>query len=265
MKKKVATKKNTSPQKSNNYKFLWLIILLILAPLIGYIIYKYKKDTESKFVFYKAFGIKMPTNYSIHGIDVSKFQNTIYWPSVKKMKVDDITIKFAFIKATEGSFTSDEMFDRNWKLCRDNKIVRGGYHYFIPSRDGKQQAENFIKKVQLLPGDLPPVVDIEQDNNLPKSIIQQRLKECLHQLELHYKTKPIIYSNADFYETNLGEAFSKYPLWVAHYQQLYEPNINRDFIFWQHNEKATISGITSKVDCNVFNGSSSDFEKLLVE
>jgi lysozyme len=39
-------------------------------------------------------------------------------------------------------------------------MLRGAYHFFIGSKDGKMQAENFINKVELEPGDLPPVLDV---------------------------------------------------------------------------------------------------------
>jgi len=36
----------------------------------------------------------MPVNYSIHGIDVSKYQDVVNWQSVKNMRVQDISISF---------------------------------------------------------------------------------------------------------------------------------------------------------------------------
>jgi lysozyme len=66
------------------------------------------------------------------------------------------------MKATEGITMVDPYFKRNWKNCRQMHLPRGAYHYYLANKSGAGQAKNFIKTVQLNPGDLPPVVDIEQ-------------------------------------------------------------------------------------------------------
>ena len=68
---------------------------------------------------YTAFGIEIPVAYSIHGIDVSKYQDQIDWGSVKDMKVGDVQMSFAFIKATEGLGNEDNYFKRNWKKAKE--------------------------------------------------------------------------------------------------------------------------------------------------
>lgn len=69
---------------------------------------------------------------------------------------------FALIKATEGLSFVDWQYGRNWRNAKKAGMPRGAYHYFIPTLSGKQQAEHFIRTVQLEKGDLPPVLDIEE-------------------------------------------------------------------------------------------------------
>ena len=95
--------------------------------------------------------------------------------------------------------------------------------------------------------------------------MQQRVEDWLQLVEKKYKVKPIIYTNVDFYKTFLSGKFDDYPLWVAHYLVKDKPRINRDWIFWQHNEKGHVNGIRSFVDFNVFNGDSLAFKKLLMK
>lgn len=220
---------------------------------------------KAKFVKYDAFGILMPESFLIHGIDVSRYQQTIAWDAVKEMKVKKIQLGFAFIKATEGINNLDPQFRRNWRRSKKEGMIRGAYHFFIASKDGRLQAENYIKHVGLEKNDLPPVVDIEQVNGTSISVLKKELKECLDILENHYKIKPVIYTNVDFYIKKLGEEFDEYPLWVAHYFQYNEPRINRNWTFWQHSEDGIVNGILSKVDFNVFNGDSVEFRKLLID
>jgi GH25 family lysozyme M1 (1,4-beta-N-acetylmuramidase) len=52
-------------------------------------------------------------------------------------------------------------FAGNWEDAHEHHIFCGAYHYFLPDKDAKKQAENFISSVTLHQGDLPPVIDIE--------------------------------------------------------------------------------------------------------
>jgi lysozyme len=239
--------------------------LIIMALLAAITLYLKQRYFNPPFVHYKEFGIDLPTNYDIHGIDVSRYQQDIDWKLVKEMQVKKINIGFAFIKATEGTSYVDEQFKENMESAKEAGMARGAYHFFIPSRSGKLQAANFIDIVKLKKGDLPPVLDVEQANGVAVADMQQRIAEWLTIVEKKYNVKPIIYSNADFYKTYLAGKFDDYPLWVAHYLVKDKPRINRNWLFWQHSERGQVSGIRTNVDFNVFNGDSSDFKDLLID
>jgi lysozyme len=181
------------------------------------------------------------------------------------MEVKKVKIKFAFIKATEGIGRIDENFRRNWFNAQKAGVARGAYHFFISSKSGKAQAENFIETVRLQKGDLPPVLDIEQTNGASITDLQQRVSDWLQMVEKKYRVKPVIYTNADFYKTFLSGRFDDYPLWVAHYLVKDKPRISRNWTFWQHNETGHVNGINSFVDFNVFNGDSTAFLNMLVK
>ena len=239
-----------------------LVLLLILAFTV---FYQQRTVRKKKFIRYPEFGIDIPEHYGIHGIDVSKYQDIIAWDEVKAMKVKDVKLGFAFIKATEGIGNSDPHFKRNWKKSKDNGVIRGAYHFFIASKDGRLQAENFIDEVELEPGDLPPVLDVEQLNGATAEQLKTEIKKWLDIVEFHYHVKPIIYTNVDFYKRNLGKTFDDYPLWLAHYYQPEKPRISRSWVFWQHSDQGRVNGIAGKVDFNVFNGDSTEFRKLLID
>jgi len=236
-----------------------------MVSVLGMVIYEWWQARRTSFIKYDAFGIEIPTNYDIHGIDVSKYQDRINWESVKQMNVEDIQISFAFIKATEGNNNRDIYFKRNWKQCKDVMLARGAYHFFVGTKNGKSQAENFIKLVDLETGDLPPVLDVEKTHGVSGDKLRQRVKEWLITVENHYGIRPIIYTNVDFYKYYLKDEFDDYPLWVAHYLQKEKPRIYRDWHFWQYSELGRVNGIHSKVDFNVFNGDSTEFKSLLIQ
>ena len=239
------------------------LIYLTSAVLAVYLITTYVN--RPKFVHYPAFGIPIPVNYSIHGIDVSHHQAAINWGDVKNMQDQNLKIGFVFIKATEGLSGVDNTFRRNWFKAKEAKLPRGAYHYFIASKSGKAQAENFIDNVILQKGDLPPVLDIEKTFGISEQELQQRAKDWLLAIEKQYKVKPIIYTNVDFYENFLAGSFDDYPLWVAHYLVKDKPRIKRNWQFWQHNETGRVNGVDAYVDFNVFNGDSTMFKKILLK
>ncbi len=243
----------------------WLILFILLASF-GLATYLFNRFyNRPAFVHYPAFAIDMPSRYNIHGIDVSRYQKTIGWKLVKEMEVKDIRIGFAFMKATEGVANLDPQFRRNWVQAKKAGIPRGAYHFFIASKSGKAQAENFLENVDLQPGDLPPVLDIEQTNGASVTDLQQRVEDWLKVVQKKYNTKPIIYTNVAFYETFLADRFHDYPLWVAHYLVKDKPRIKRPWHFWQHSEKGRANGINAFVDFNVFNGDSAAFEAMLLQ
>jgi lysozyme len=238
-----------------------ILLIIVVVVVVGY---DWWLSRKSRFVRYPAFGIPIPENYSIHGIDVSKYQQIISWDAVKGMKVKNVQLGFVFIKATEGIENTDPQFKRNWKKSRQAGMIRGAYHFFLATKDGRAQAENFISEVDLEKGDLPPVVDIEQTYGVSTTILKKELKEWLDIVENHYGIKPIIYTGVDFYSRHLGKEFNAYPLWAAHYYQYTTPRIDRNWDFWQHSEEGRVNGILSKVDFNVFNGDSVQFRNILL-
>lgn len=255
--------------KAKTKKSRWRYVPFIIAgALCFYIIAVYLlreyAENSAKFTMYPGFGIELPSDYAIHGIDISTFQQTVYWPAVTSMQVKDVKLGFVFIKATEGLLNTDRQFKRNWQKAKEQQITRGAYHFFLATKDGKAQANNFIKRVKLEPGDLPPVLDIEQLYGVAPAVMRQRIKVWLQTVEAAYHVKPIIYSSADFYNRYLGKEFNHYPLWVAHYFEQKQPRVNRDWQFWQHSSIGHVNGIKASVDFNVFNGDSAELQEMLI-
>lgn len=198
------------------------------------------------------------------GLDVSEFQGNIDWTLVKTIE-NDYPLEFVFIRATAGNDREDGRFAANWLGAKENKIIRGAYHYYRPNENSLEQAELFIKTVKLQKGDLPPVLDIEK---LPKEQSLKNMKLGLNRwlkaIEAHYKVKPIIYTSEKYYDDFLKEEFSDYLFWIANYN-FYREKIANDWLFWQFTEKANIPGIKGNVDVNIYNGDLEQLRFIVVE
>ena len=202
----------------------------------------------------KGYGVCLPLNYKVHGIDVSHHQGHIDWDAVSATNNQQPPIRFAIMKATEGGDYKDRRFAENFSRSREAGLIRGAYHFYNPNTDPIRQADFFISQVKLEKGDLAPVLDIERKPH-DKVKLQADLKKFLDRLERHYGIKPIIYTSYK-YKTRYLDApeFAAYPLWIAHYY-VSALSYEGSWQFWQHTDYGTVPGIDNTVDLNVFNGS----------
>jgi lysozyme len=198
------------------------------------------------------------------GIDVSEFQGNVDWEEVEILE-EKYPVQFVFIRATAGNDRVDRQFKQNWKGAKENKIMRGAYHYYRPNENSIEQANLFIKTVKLQKGDLPPVLDIERlPKNQPLDSLKKGLKRWLNKVEEHYKVRPIIYTGERYYGDFLKEEFSEYLFWIANYN-FYREKIEDDWLFWQFTEKASLPGIKHRVDVNIYNGDLEQLQFITVE
>lgn len=198
------------------------------------------------------------------GIDVSEFQGKVDWDEVEILD-EKYPVQFVFIRATAGNDRVDRQFKKNWEGARENKIIRGAYHYYRPNENSIEQADLFIKTVKLQKGDLPPVLDIEKlPKNQPLDSLKKGLKRWLTKVEKHYQVRPIIYSGERYYSDFLKEEFGEYLFWIANYN-FYREKIEDDWLFWQFTEKASLPGIKHRVDVNIYNGDLEQLQFITVE
>ena len=281
VKRKRPTGKRTTRKKKNKKGLsptikiaLAGLLLILLSPLYyGYVLSAFTSvwrgivdfGQDPNYRTYRSFNIPVPTKYSIHGIDVSSYQGKIDWKKVKEMREDELRIRFAFIKATEGLMHVDPYFQRNWREAPKAGVICGAYHYFKPAKSGLWQAKFFLQNGKPEKGDFPPVVDVEELNGVSPAAMRAELKAFVKHIEKQTGIKPIIYTGISFFNDYLKEDFSDYPLWIAHY---YKPELKvskeTQWKFWQHSDIATIDGINHATDMNVFNGDSSTFESLII-
>jgi len=212
----------------------------------------------------KAYGICMPYGYQVHGIDISHYQGKIDWKMLTQTRQGQFPIHFVFMKSTEGGDFSDKNFVTNFDSAKAYGFIRGAYHFYNPKTDPIKQADFFINSVKLEAGDLPPVLDIEKKSRDMK-ILQKDLKVWLRKVENHYGVKPIIYASYKFKTRYLNDSvFNSYPYWIAHYY-VDSVKYEGDWKFWQHTDVGTLPGISEQVDLNIFNGSLSDLDSLLIK
>lgn len=178
------------------------------------------------------------------GIDVSKYQGTINWTKVAK----DSTIKFVYIKATEGASIQDPMYRTNITKARKAGLLVGSYHLYSSKTTAYQQMANIRKMVKKSEQDLVPVLDIEGHHS--GRLYMDRVDKLLELMESEYGVKPMIYTSERLYKTHFaGKKYAKYHIFIANYRSY--PTTR--FTLWQYTEKGHVSGISGYVDISKFN------------
>lgn len=231
----------------------WLVLGGIVV-LVSLGVWWMSHRNENEWTYVRPFGIRLPLRYAVHGIDVSHHNARIDWDQLKKAQGGSVRIDFVYIKATEGATHADREFTRNWSEARRVAMRRGAYHFYNPRVLSTRQAEHFIKRVKLLRGDLPPVLDLEIEAGKPPEIILKGVANWLDLVEKHYGLRPVIYTNAHFYQKYIVGNFDEYPLWLAGYSRARLDDLaeSTNVLFWQHSEKGYVKGIRGFVDFNVF-------------
>ncbi len=206
--------------------------------------------------------------YEVRGVDVSEYQGEVDWDRIK-----DQGISFAFIKATEGSKSKDEYFDRNFEKLKNMDMLLGVYHFFSFETEGEEQAQNYINTVGHIENDdsiFIPIIDIEYYSYYKKAKpykewIIEELQTMLDDLENTYRIKPMIYTTMGFYDDYINGNFSDYDIWIR--DIVTKPNLeNRDWRFWQYTGKGRLDGYSGEekfIDLNVFNGTKEDFDSFV--
>jgi lysozyme len=203
----------------------------------------------------------------IKGIDVSSYQGVINFTDVANSGV-----VFAICRASHG-ITNDTTFSANWSGFKAAKVIRGAYHYFIPTDDVQAQIDGFVKAVgPLQPGDLPPALDLEDPAAWASIAQADRLPLVLTWLQgvqAALGIQPVIYCDLNFIAQVFGgnaTALGAYGLWIAHYSSTDAtpaiPSTWAAWLIWQWSDTTSVPGITGNVDGDRFNGTLADLVNL---
>lgn len=206
------------------------------------------------------FNMPSAKKYPVRGVDASHYQGSIDWDVIAQQG-----IMFAFIKATEGSGTTDECFAENWKNARKAGLYVGAYHFFSFDSSAETQAANFIAAVPDDAEALPPVIDLEfyRSDNLPDvNAVRESLRILLARFQGIYGKKPIIYTTKKCWETYLRDSGLDYTLWIRSIFTSPSAEFSPQWTFWQYNPRGRLEGYSGgdvSIDLNIFRGSPEAF------
>ncbi|WP_018157230.1 lysozyme [Demetria terragena] len=193
---------------------------------------------------------------SVEGIDVSKWQGNVDWKAQW-----GLGHRFAYVKATEGTYNKSATFAQQYNGSHDVGMIRGAYHFANPTdSSGSVQADYFVKNGGGWSSDgktLPGVLDIEwnpYEGNDCWDMSASAMVSWIKSFTARYKTltgrDAVIYTNTNWWKqcTGNSSAFAKNPLWIARYNSTVGtlPAGWSTYTFWQYTD--------TPMDQDVFNG-----------
>jgi GH25 family lysozyme M1 (1,4-beta-N-acetylmuramidase) len=205
-----------------------------------------------------------PAEAGALGVDVADYQHpggaAIDWSQVAAAGY-----KFAFVKATEGDYYANPYYASDLAQAKAAGLYAAGYHFAVPNvSDGASQADYAVGTSGYTADGrtLPPALDIEYNPYGPEcyglSATQMAGWISAFTAEEQRLTgqRTVIYTTADWWDTCTGgsTAFSADPLWVAAYRDGSPPMPAGwgSWTFWQYTSRATIPGISGRVDVSYF-------------
>ncbi|MEZ4449353.1 MAG: GH25 family lysozyme [Nannocystaceae bacterium] len=199
---------------------------------------------------------------TVPGIDVSAWQGVIDWQAVA-----DSGVRFAVIRISDGTQYLDKYFDANWAEAQAAGLIVSAYQFFRPGQDAIAQAQLFLDTMGPLgPGILVPVLDVEDNDDLPPDAVAAQVAAWMYYVEAAIGARPMIYTGKYFWNDKAGgdTSFSEYPLWIAQWGPVCPdlPNAWSDWLFHQTSATGSIPGISGNVDTDLFNGDEAALQEL---
>lgn len=189
--------------------------------------------------------------YPVKGIDISAHNGEIDFSGV----IGD-SVKFVYIKATEGANFRDSRFHDNYYAAREAGLKVGAYHFYRFDRQADIQAVNLLHMLRGKEFDLPLVIDVEEWTN-PDDISDLRVIDGVSRMVEYLTSRGypvIVYSNKNDYDRYFRRRFLGTPIWICSF---IEPPTDLDWTFLQYSHRGSVSGVKGAVDLNVFAGNDS--------
>lgn len=121
-------------------------------------------------------------------------------------------VEFWYHKCTEGTSFVDSLYDLRRARASPTPIVFGGYHFARPSvGDARAEAAHFVKHLTIMPGDLLPALDIEEDGGLTDAQLDAWAKNFCDEVLKLTGYNCVVYTPYSL------PSVAHLPLWVARY------------------------------------------------
>lgn len=196
-----------------------------------------------------------------HGIDVSKYNGTINWQTVKKAGIEYVFIRIGYRGYGSGSLAADPQYE----TYIQGALAAGlhvGVYYFTEAKNTKEaieEANYCLDHIKDYDVTMPVVIDYEYQYVDGKNVSRKAglsLEAATANVTAFCNTisnagyTPMVYANpSDLRNLINGEQLAKsYLIWLANYTT--KTSYTGVYDFWQYSRKGAVDGISGNTDCN---------------
>lgn len=194
------------------------------------------------------------------GLDVSVYQGAIDFEKVKSSGYDCV-----YIRSGSGDSGEDSLFMEHYENAKSAGLNVGFYYYVTAKTvtEGEVQGKQFASLISECDYQLSPAMDYEEFSEVSVEESIKIAQVFLEKVEDLLDQKPVIYTDANNVSYRWGEELIEYPLWVADYAHLAEPESYQlaessawsQWSGYQYTDSLEISGVSGYVDGDIFKSS----------
>ena len=193
------------------------------------------------------------TKDTVIGIDVSTWQGSIDWSSVKEAGVEFAFIRIGYGHDDENEIVLDNKFLNNLKEAKKAGVLVGIYFYSYAKTEKQaiEQANWIIDNLNKEKIDLPIAFDWEDwsefsNYNFNFLDLNKIAKAFLVTIEKS-NYQAMLYGSANY--LNKVWNLPKYQTWLAHYTD--KTDYKKNYYIWQLANNGKVSGINAYVDLDI--------------
>lgn len=189
------------------------------------------------------------------GIDVSKYQPSINWGSVKASGIDFVIIRCGYRGASTGALIEDPYFKSHIKGAKSAGLKVGVY-FFSTALSEAEAVEEASMCAALCGGyglNYPVFLDVESSsrpgyNTLSASQRTANIKAFCQTIASAGYT-PGLYANKTWLTEKINTSSLSCKIWLAQYNAS-GPTYSGRYDIWQYTSKGSVNGISGNVDMN---------------
>lgn len=194
------------------------------------------------------------------GIDVSEFNKSTDFYTLKSEGIDFVFIRVGWRGYTEGNIYRDKYFEDYYREAKDAGLKIGFYFFSqaTSEEEAKEEADFVLNQLKDKECDMYVCFDMESPGG-SEGRIANKTKEERTSYALTFSKiieengyKPMIYANKDwsinYYDMN---KLKDIPIWYALYDDY--PEVDFDFALWQYTASASVYGssLVNRTDLNL--------------
>ena len=191
------------------------------------------------------------------GIDVSSYQKTIDWETVKSSGIEFAVLRLGYRGTTEGGLFQDSYFEDNYQGAVNVGLPVGVYFFSqaLTPEEAVEEADYLLSVLNGRELQLPVVFDWEyvsdtaRTANIDSAVLSSCAEAFCSTVEKSGYKSMVYFNLYTSYLIYDMDSFGQQSIWLAQFAD--QPTYYYHYEMWQYSCTGTVSGIETEVDLNI--------------